>query len=128
MDQLEGIFEGLYEKAPEWRELVQQKRDYFLKSGLSISVKDLSIEVHNATWCPDCVREVTELMALITLCQNPITLKVISYEDREAYKDAKENGRLPIDCLPTIIFKKSDKEICRVKESSNGDLSKAFQL
>ena len=83
----------------------------------------LSVVIHNASWCPDCEREVSLLLALdhqASASFAKVTLH--SYEDKEQYKQRKLAGELAISCLPTLIFYKQDKEVMRIEEDSAGQL------
>ncbi|PIK15801.1 hypothetical protein [Halobacteriovorax sp. JY17] len=115
-------FSEIYIHAPHWEDIVELKRREFLRNENSLSLEDISIEVHNATWCPDCEREITGLMALILLSAEKPILKIYSYENREEYRSKKLSGLLSTECLPTIIFKKNEVEITRVLEDSKGRL------
>lgn len=84
----------------------------------------ISVSVHNATWCPDCVREVSELLALDEQANTGFEEIILhSYEDSEQYKIAKANGELSISCLPTLIFQRGEEEVLRIEEDSNGQLA-----
>mgnify|MGYP000577873826 CR=1 FL=1 len=88
-----------------------------------VSYQSLTVDIHNASWCPDCEREVSLLLALDAQASKGFGELVLhSYEDKESYKARKQSGSLSITCLPTIIFYRDEKEIFRVEEDSAGQL------
>jgi thiol-disulfide isomerase/thioredoxin len=108
----------IYSYAPEWREIVNSKLQNF--SDINDDFSSIKVVVHNGTWCPDCVRETTDLLAMVESLDNRApSLEVIAYEDIEDYKVKKSSGTLPIKCLPTMIFYKNGDEIGRIEEKSN---------
>ncbi len=94
--------------------------------GLSVEdqvYRDIGVVVHNASWCPDCEREVSYLLAVDAQAQEGFgDIALHSYEDKESYRLGKQSGTLPINCLPTIIFSLGDKEFYRIEEDSAGEL------
>ncbi|MGB1237636.1 MAG: TlpA family protein disulfide reductase [Pseudomonadales bacterium] len=104
-----------------WAEQIARTR-------LAMEVKDadlsaLHVQLHNATWCPDCERESTVLLALSQGAAKGFgVLELNSYEDKAAYQSAKADGRLSVDCLPTLIVKREGKEVLRIEEDSQGGL------
>lgn len=116
------LFEEIYSHAPKWRELVNAKKVELLNQKISLDLNIDSIDIYNASWCPDCERETVELMALLLLNSSPVKISIHSYEDLETYKENKKEGVLPIKCLPTFIFSTNDKEVVRIEENSNGQL------
>jgi len=83
----------------------------------------LSVVIHNASWCPDCEREVSLLLALNQQASRSFAeVTLYSYEDKEQYKQKKLAGELAITCLPTLIFYQQDKEVMRIEEDSAGQL------
>ncbi len=106
----------------DWNALVKSKEASYKKFKDSKSFKNLEISLHNASWCPDCEREVTDLLAwLTTLNDETISFLAYEYEDKEKYKREKKENLLSINSLPTIIFKKDNKEIMRIEEESRID-------
>jgi thiol-disulfide isomerase/thioredoxin len=101
------------------------------KSRLSISnqnLQGLSVDIHNATWCPDCEREVSLLLAINENAQPAFdTLSLHSYEDINVYKEGKVKGTLEISCLPTLIFYRKGEEVLRIEEDSAGKLASQIQ-
>ncbi len=90
--------------------------------------KALKVVIHNATWCPDCEREVSELLALdAQAIQGFDNITLYSYEDKADYKQRKAAAELPISCLPTLIFYRADQEVLCIKEDSAGQLSSLLQ-
>jgi len=111
---------NIYSIAPDWVSLVESKVEKFLD--LKDDYSDIEILVHNATWCPDCVRETTDLLAMQrALGKNSPSVSIIHYEDFKEYKLQKGLGTLEISCLPTIIFKKKGVELGRIEEKSIPD-------
>lgn len=103
---------------PAWGELIQNRSPSVFEGELS-KLDGLQITIHNATWCPDCQRETIDLLAF--LLRNKIQglqISVISYEDKQDYKNKKINNELTIRCLPTIIFLKNNIEVHRINEKS----------
>lgn len=96
------------------------------KSELPIEDKNyqsITVDIHNASWCPDCEREVSTLLALDAQSSQGFgELNLHSYEDKENYIAGKQSGSLSITCLPTIIFYRDKKELFRVEEDSQGQL------
>lgn len=81
----------------------------------------LSVVIHNASWCPDCEREVSLLLALDAQASHGFAnVTLHSYEDKEEYKQKKLAGELAITCLPTLIFYSQDQEVMRIEEDSSG--------
>ncbi|MFT5709124.1 MAG: thiol-disulfide isomerase/thioredoxin [Oceanospirillaceae bacterium] len=86
--------------------------------------KTLTVTIHNASWCPDCEREVSQLLALDAQAEHGFdSITVHSYEDIEDYKKRKIAGALVVTCLPTLIFYQEGQEVLRVEEDSAGQLS-----
>ncbi|GAA6154206.1 TlpA family protein disulfide reductase [Pseudoteredinibacter isoporae] len=82
---------------------------------------DVEIIIHNASWCPDCVRETSELLAIKQSLQDKAPqITLISYEDKDYYMSNK--AELDINCVPTIIAKRNGQEYARIEENSNGKL------
>lgn len=117
-----NTFEEIYSYAPKWREFVIKRKQELLDRGVELSLGPISLDIYNATWCPDCERETVELLALLLLNSTPIDINIHSYEDIESYKEKKKEGSLPVKCLPTFIFKSNNKEISRIEENSNNKL------
>ncbi len=115
-------FEEIYSYAPKWRELVDIRTKELQDKDTKLSLDSISIDIHNATWCPDCERETVELMALLSINSTPVEINIYSYEDLQDYKEKKKNGALPIKCLPTFIFKRDSKELTRIEEDSSNKL------
>ncbi len=96
------------------------------KSDLPVEDKNyqsLTVAIHNASWCPDCEREVSQLLAVDAQAAKGFGELVLhSYEDIESYKAGKKAGSLSITCLPTIIFYRDEQELFRVEEDSAGQL------
>lgn len=110
----------IYSYAPEWRSLVDSKKQNY--TDIRDDYSNFRIVVHNATWCPDCVRETTELLAFVeVLGAKAPSLEIIPYEDINDYKEKKLSGVLEITCLPTIIFSNNDGELGRIEEKSDPD-------
>lgn len=83
-----------------------------------------NVVIHNASWCPDCEREVVELLALNELAGSgfdQITLH--SYEDKAQYQARKQSGKLTVNCLPTIIIYRDETEVIKIEEDSKGELA-----
>ncbi|OUR94229.1 hypothetical protein A9Q84_18170 [Halobacteriovorax marinus] len=101
-----------------WESKILSKMNLF--SDFQGDYSEFHITLHNATWCPDCERESTDLLAMIkVLDKSSPKLEIIHYEDRAEYKDKKDRGQLSIHCLPTIIFHdKLQREIGRIEEQS----------
>lgn len=88
----------------------------------------LSVDIHNATWCPDCEREVSLLLALDESAQPGFdAVNLHSYEDINVYKDGKAKGALEISCLPTLIFYRKGEEVLRIEENSYGKMATQIQ-
>jgi thiol-disulfide isomerase/thioredoxin len=84
---------------------------------------ELSVDIHNASWCPDCEREVSLLLAIDELASRGFeNMTLFSYEDKTDYRQKKLAGELSITCLPTLIFYKQGEEVMRVEEDSAGQL------
>ena len=96
------------------------------KDKISLQKSDLgklSVVIHNASWCPDCEREVSQLLALDELASHSFAnVTLYSYEDKEEYKQKKLAGELDVTCLPTLIFYVQNKEVMRIEEDSAGQL------
>lgn len=106
---------------PQWCEQIQKAASKYYNLDDIIKLKDIKITLHNATWCPDCQRESIEVLAFLEANKNlNIEFELISYEDKENYKDSKTKGILPIKCLPTIIFTnaKNANEILKIEEQA----------
>jgi len=105
------------------KEIAEQQEKY---RSIDLNLSDVKVELHNATWCPDCVRECSELLAIkAALGSKAPEISLISYEDKEHYMSNKAN--LDVNCLPTIIFKRKGKELKRIEENSNGKMSQIIQ-
>ncbi len=115
-------FSEIYSHAPKWRELVANRRNELEAKEVELSLESISIDIHNASWCPDCERETVELMALLEINSKKVEINIYSYEDIQSYKAKKAEGSLPVKCLPTFIFKRDGEELARVEESSGGEL------
>jgi len=88
---------------------------------------ELSVVVHNATWCPDCEREVSQLIALDEQASRRFeNITLYSYEDKADYQQKKLAGELAITCLPTLIFYKQGEEVMRIEEDSAGLLAESL--
>lgn len=114
--------EELYKLAPSWEDLSISKRSSY--AGVTLDLSDYTFIVHNATWCPDCERELTELMALcdeLGIDRSP-KLVLKSYENIEEYKVLKGRGQLEVSCLPTIEVNKNSVVIGKVEETSSPNL------
>lgn len=104
------------------KEIAKQQAKY---RNIELDLSDVSIDLHNATWCPDCVRECSELLALkAALGSKAPEISLISYEDKEDYMNNKAS--LDISCLPTIIFKRGKLEFARIEEDSKGMMLELF--
>lgn len=118
---LNELKEKLYKRAPHWYEIIEKKENLFTNSNLDLS--DIKIIVHNGTWCSDCEREVTELLALCNVLKNNTpTFKLFEYEDKNLYIEQKKNDTLSVSCIPTIIFFKDNIQVGKVEECSNMSL------
>lgn len=122
--RMSANFQEIYSFAPKWRELVTKKKQEFLDKNTNLKLETISIDIHNATWCPDCERETVELIALLEINSTTVEINIYSYEDLQSYKDKKKEGSLPVKCLPTFIIKSHNKEIARIEEDSNNKLLK----
>ncbi|EQC47474.1 hypothetical protein [Bacteriovorax sp. Seq25_V] len=112
----------------EWKTLVKQKMGSYKELNEEVDFDNLEVDIHNASWCPDCEREVTDLFAWLNVVESDlIKLNIFEYEDKELYKSQKLNGCLSIKCLPTIIFKKSGLELLRVEEISDNNFLNEIQ-
>ncbi|MEH6446621.1 MAG: hypothetical protein V7784_22215 [Oceanospirillaceae bacterium] len=88
----------------------------------------LTVTIHNASWCPDCEREISQLLALDAQAEQGFdAITVHSYEDIADYKKRKIAGELAISCLPTIIVYRQGLEVLRIEEDSAGQLSSQLQ-
>ena len=97
-------------------------------TGTVIDLSELSVVVHNASWCPDCEREVSYLIALNKQASSGLEdITVHSYEDKAAYQQGKLSGELQIRCLPTLIFYRQGKEVLRIEEDSEYKLVDSLQ-
>ena len=84
--------------------------------------------IHNASWCPDCEREVSLLLALDGQSSSGFKqISLHSYEDKESYQRLKREGSLDISCLPTLIFYRRGTEVLRIEEDSAGQLAFLLQ-
>lgn len=102
---------------PQWSENIQQEKENYRNLENLVKLKGVTVILHNATWCPDCKRESVSLLAFLEANKElDIKLELISYEDRELYKANKRDGKLGIECLPTIIFSRLSNEIFRIEE------------
>jgi len=82
-----------------------------------------SVVIHNASWCPDCEREVSLLLAIDEQASVPFeNVTLYSYEDKEDYQQKKLAGELAVSCLPTLVFYRQDEEVLRIEEDSAGQL------
>jgi len=109
----------IYKFAPHWKDVVNRKLKGIENSNQDLS--EIKVIMHNASWCPDCEREVTELLALCESLKNKSPkLELISYEDKEEYKKKKSQGKLSITALPTFEIIKNDILIGKIIEKSNG--------
>ncbi len=107
----------LLKLVPLWQNIIDSK--VALYSDIANDLSNIRVTVHNASWCPDCEREVTDLLALAAaLKEQAPAIQIISYEDKARYKAQKAQGQLAIKCLPTIIFNDSHKEIGRIEEQA----------
>lgn len=89
----------------------------------ALTLNELDIEVHNATWCPDCVREVSELLALANnAAANFKSITLNSYEDKAQYQEGKKDGSLTINCLPTIRIHRQGELVLEILEDSKGGI------
>lgn len=89
--------------------------------GNSLDLSQYKVELHNASWCPDCEREVSDLLGLQQANQQEFgAIELHSYENKAAYQQQKQSASLPIDCLPTIIFYCAGKPVLTIKETSGG--------
>ncbi|MBB6523872.1 thioredoxin family protein [Pseudoteredinibacter isoporae] len=90
-------------------------------NGLDLDLSDVHISLHNASWCPDCVRETSELLAIKqALKEKAPHITLISYEDKEHYMNNKSS--LEVNCVPTIIASRDGQEYARIEENSQGKL------
>lgn len=93
------------------------------------NLQGLSAVIHNATWCPDCEREVSQLLAIDKQAKSGFEkIDLHSYEDKAAYREGKQASSLPISCLPTIIFYRDNQEVYRIEEDSNGEMATKLAL
>jgi thiol-disulfide isomerase/thioredoxin len=108
----------IYEVAPHWRQITESKTAQY--KSFSKDLSNLSIIIHNASWCPDCEREVTDLLAFLSTQKNkPHKVEIHNYEDKELYKKMKSEKNLSISCLPTIIFNdKNSNSIATIEEQA----------
>ena len=84
---------------------------------------ELSAVVHNASWCPDCEREVSLLLAIDEQASRGFeNITLYSYEDKADYQQKKLAGELAITCLPTLVFYRQGEEVMRIEEDSAGQL------
>lgn len=90
----------------------------------NLDLASLEIEVHTASWCPDCVREVSELLALDKAASRSFkNVTLLSYENKDDYIAKKSSGGLNISCLPTIVIKDQHGGIEVIKEDSRGGVT-----
>lgn len=118
----------ILKNAPHWRALAEEKMSKY--QGLNTDLSHFHLDIHTASWCPDCEREITELMALIwTLKDFAPSLNTIQhYENKDEYKQKKQAGVLNIKAVPTIIIKDANKlEINRIEEVIDGPLIEYFK-
>ncbi len=102
-----------------WQSEIAEQLEKFRNIELNLS--QVEIELHNATWCPDCVRECSELLAIkASLRDKAPKISLISYENKDEYMNNKAS--LDISCLPTIIFKRNGQEFARIEEDSKGKM------
>lgn len=88
---------------------------------VQLDLSDVSIELHNASWCPDCVRESSELLAIKQALKDKAPqIALVNYEDKEHYMANK--AELEVNCVPTIIASLNGQEYARIEENSNGEL------
>lgn len=100
------------------KEIAEQQEKY---CDIDLNLSDVKVELHNATWCPDCVRECSELLAIkAALGSKAPEISLISYEDKEHYMSNKAS--LDINCLPTIVFTRNEQEFARIEEDSQGKM------
>lgn len=84
----------------------------------------LSAVVHNASWCPDCEREVVQLLVINELADSGFDQIILhSYEDKAQYQASKQRGELTVSCLPTILIYRGEAEVMKVEEDSSGQLT-----
>lgn len=119
--------EEMYRLAPHWRELVESKISSF--SDYDKDLGDYSVELHNATWCPDCERESSSLLAFVeALGEKAPKLIIFGYEDVEHYKKLKASNQLSISCLPTIIFKDENmKTVLTIHEKAESSFGEVIR-
>lgn len=90
----------------------------------SLDLTSLELVIHTASWCPDCVREVSELLALDKAASHGFkNVTLHSYEDKEDYMAKKSGAELGIDCLPTIMINDEQGEVALIKEDSRGGIT-----
>jgi|GEM_PF-1768115 len=107
--------------ASRWSKSIARAAQTYQDHELDLS--QYKVELHNASWCPDCEREVSDLLGL----QQANTLKFAaielhSYENKASYQQQKQTNSLPIKCLPTIIFYRADTLVLTVEENSHGGI------
>jgi len=109
-----------------WNTIIEQKANHYKDCKEDLS--EINVVLHNATWCPDCVREATDLLAMIKVMgKRAPKLTVISYEDKSDYKEKKSLNLLPIKCLPTIVIStKGEVEIGRIEEEARPTFKESF--
>lgn len=89
---------------------------------------EYTVLIHTASWCPDCEREVSQLLALDEQASHGFEkISLHSYEDKESYQRLKGEGGLDISCLPTLIFCHRGEEVLRIEEDSAGQLAARLQ-
>ena len=103
-----------------WASSITQQSNNLPKLDLT----SLELVIHTASWCPDCIREVSELLALDKASSHGFkSLTLHSYEDKENYMAKKSSGELGISCLPTIIINDKQGEVAVIKEDSRGGIA-----
>lgn len=83
---------------------------------LSKLLKDVNITIFMGTWCGDSKREtpnVYKIFDAAAVSEDQVELIAVSYD--KTTPDELEKG-LDIQRVPTIIFKKNDKELGRIVE------------
>lgn len=104
-----------------WRSSIALSESELSSGDMDLSA--VSVFIHNASWCPDCEREVSQLLSIDgQVSQGFREIVLESYEDKESYKAEKSKGQLKISCLPTIIFYRKGVEVARIEEDSNGEM------
>ena len=118
----------VYKIVPNWKSLVKSQLSMFNNYPKDLS--EFSVELHNATWCPDCERESSALFAMVeSLGGKAPKLKIIGYENIQEYKQLKTSKKLEISCLPTIIFKNSNQEaVLSINEKSNPSFREVINI